>query len=307
MWRSGILIEGTLNGLTLTYSAQIAMLSTKLHTSSTFHALISSIFIWHFRVNCVLPACSLLLLVVLLLLDVLKPDVDADNWLLVVVTLGDVACCCLCVSVDVGDNFIRFASGGVLDELRSSGEIPVIGFSLIGLRYGSCVVLVDEAVTIGGAGGDRVDSWWSAWRFERAGNGLKLLKLPKFGICVDVDGKELRLESFRGLSASLINFCISASWAALACWMWKISLINLKVRRASDCWKFKLKLQECQVTSFWVKILNTYKQHKCSRTSHIEHGIKNIILIKLETGKKRREEILIWRNLQTNDDILNFI
>lgn len=53
----------------------------------------------------------------------------------------------------------------------------------------------------------------------RAGNGLKLLKLPKFGICVDVEGKLLRLESllFRGLSASLISFCISASCAALAC------------------------------------------------------------------------------------------
>lgn len=194
------------------------MLSTKLHTSSTFHELISSIFIWHLRAVCV---WSLLLLVVLLLLDVLKPDVE--SWLFVVVTLGDVACCCrcsccccCCVSVDVGDNFMRFASGGVLDELRSSA----IGFSLIvwlGLRCGSCVVVV-----IGGAGGERVDSWWSAWRFDKAGNGLKLLKLPKFGICADdVEGKELRLESFRGLSASLINFCISASCAALACVWWK--------------------------------------------------------------------------------------
>jgi hypothetical protein len=48
---------------------------------------------------------------------------------------------------------------------------------------------------------------------------------------------------------------------------------------------------------------NTHKQHECSRTSHIEHWIKNVILIELETGKERREEILIWRNLQTNDDI----
>lgn len=204
------------------------MLSTKPHTSFTFHALISSIFIWHFRaITAVLPAWSLLLLVVLLLLldVVLLPDVGADNWLLVVVTLGDAACCfcccCCVVSVDVGDNFIRFASGGVLDELRSSGEIPVTTIDWFSLTGEPLYVVDDDVVVVvkGGAGGDRLESWWSACRFDKAGKGLKLLKLPKFGICVDVDGKVLlRLESFRGRSVSLINFCISASCAALAWW-----------------------------------------------------------------------------------------
>ena len=79
-------------------------------------------------------------------------------------TLGDVACCCRCASVVVGDNLIRFASGGVLDELRSSGETPIVGLlSLIGLLYGIfVVVVVDDADGIcdptGGAGGDRVES-----------------------------------------------------------------------------------------------------------------------------------------------------
>lgn len=188
----------------------MSMVSTKLHTSSTFHAFISSILIWHFCDGWLLTACSLPLLVVLLLLDVLKPD--ADSWLFVVVTLGDVACCCwrVAVSVDVGDNFIRLASGGVPDELRSSGVIPVGLSAVDGLLYGLWVFVV------GGAGGDRFDSWWSAWRFVSAGKGLKLLKFPKFGICVDVVGKFCKVGSFRVFSVSLMSFCSSASCAARA-------------------------------------------------------------------------------------------
>lgn len=219
------------------------MPSTKQQTSSTFHALISSIFNWHFRADWALPdACSLPLLVVLLLLDALKPTVDDDvvSWLFVVVTFGgDVACCCRCgcccccvvtVSLDVGDNFIRLASGGVLDELRSSGDAPLWLLSMlvalllpplvvvVGLLYGVCVT--DDAAAIGGAGGERVESWCSAWRFVRAGKGLKPLK---FGICVDVDGKLPRLGRgfmlFSGddVVESLSKFCISASLAARAC------------------------------------------------------------------------------------------
>lgn len=67
-------------------------------------------------------------------------------------------------------------------------------------------------MTSGGAGGDRVDNWCSACRFVRAGKGLKLLK---FCICVEVDGK-FGLGIFRGFSVSLMSFCISASCAARA-------------------------------------------------------------------------------------------
>lgn len=57
---------------------------------------------------------------------------NPDSWLFVVVTLGEVACCVRCVSVDVGDSLMRLASGGVLEELRSRGEIPK-GVSFDGL------------------------------------------------------------------------------------------------------------------------------------------------------------------------------
>lgn len=206
------------------------MPSTKLQTSSTFHALISSIFNWHFRADWAFPdACSLPLLVVLLLLDALNPTCDdVVSWLLVVVTFGgDVACCCrcCCVSVDVGDNLIRLASGGVLEELRSSGDVPLwlsltvaVLLVVVGLLYGICAA-VATAVTSGGAGGDRVESWCNAWRFVRAGKGLKPLK---FGICVDVEGKLAMLGIFMLFSGddvveSLSKFCISASFAARAC------------------------------------------------------------------------------------------
>lgn len=190
------------------------MLWTKSHTCSTFHALISLICVWHF-LGCwlIVDCCCNCSWDELLLLLLLPSPLVAFNWLFVVVTFGDVVCCWRSVnSVEVGDNFIRFAMGGVLDELKSSGVV-VIGVSLL---------LELRKVVGSGAGGDRADSCWRACKLVRAGNGLK----GRFGTW-DVVGKLGKKEDpgapgtgdvFGDFSCSFRSFCISASCAALA---WK--------------------------------------------------------------------------------------
>lgn len=121
--------------LTSTYSAQISMLPTKLHTWSTVQELISSVCAWHRRRFCIGDVsdveCSLL------------PELVFGCW--TVVGDGDAVLRFGLVAVS---NFIRFALTGV-DALKSNGDAALVRLLLFDVVAVN-VWLIDGAVAKNG-------------------------------------------------------------------------------------------------------------------------------------------------------------
>lgn len=124
---------------TSTYSEQMSMLPTKLHTWSTVHELISSVCAWHRRRFCggdISDAeCSLLLPPPLL---VFGSNFDSNFGCWTVVGDGDAV---LWLGLD-DSNFIRFAAIGV-DALKSNGDDALV--RLLFVAVATNVWLIDGA------------------------------------------------------------------------------------------------------------------------------------------------------------------